>query len=152
LTTVSKAIANGYPISAVVGKKEVMLEASKTRLSSTFLVNSFSMIAALETLRELREKNGIQYMWALGEKLMRGLNEILEEEGVDAKVTGAPPLPFLVFTEEALKKAFYIESTARGVLFHPNHCWFLSMGHTDRDVEKTLEVSRESLRIAKKGI
>lgn len=158
LTTVSKAIANGYPISAVVGKKEVMLEASKTRLSSTFLVNAFSMIAALETLRELREKNGIQYMWALGEKLMRGLNEILEEEGVDAKVTGAPPLPFLVFTDKdnvrmkALKKAFYIESTARGVLFHPNHCWFLSMGHTDRDVEKTLEVSRESLRIAKKGI
>lgn len=158
MAAVSKAIANGYPISAVVGKRDVMEKAADTRLSSTFLVNSFPMAAALETLHELEEKGGIDYMWGLGKRLMKGLDEIVKEEGVDAEVKGAPPLPYLSFIgknddkREALKKRFYTEAAQRGVLFHPNHCWFLSMGHTPGDVEKTLEVSRDSLKQAKKTI
>jgi glutamate-1-semialdehyde-2,1-aminomutase len=158
MAVVSKAIANGYPISAVVGKRAVMERAADTRLSSTFLVNSFPMFAALVTLHELEEKGGIDYMWSLGKRLMTGLEEIVNEEGVDAEVKGAPPIPYLSFTgkndkqREALKKGFYIEAAQRGVLFHPNHCWFLSMGHTSGDVEKTLEVSRDSLKKAKIGL
>jgi glutamate-1-semialdehyde-2,1-aminomutase len=157
MAAVSKAIANGYPVSAVVGRREVMEKASETRLSSTFLVNSFPMFAALETIHELEEKGGIDYMWSLGKRLMSGLEDIVKEEGVDAEVKGAPPIPYLSFTDkedgkrEALKKRFYIEAARRGVLFHPNHCWFLSMGHTPGDVEKTLEVSRDSLKKSKIG-
>jgi glutamate-1-semialdehyde-2,1-aminomutase len=156
LAAISKAIANGYPISAVVGKKKIMRSAIKTRISSTFLVNSFPMVAALETLGELEEKKGIDYMWKLGKKLMRGLQDIIETEGVEAKVVGAPPIPFLKFTgkdekrRELLKRSFFAETTERGVLFHPNHCWFLSLGHMESDVDKTLEVSREAIQIAKK--
>jgi glutamate-1-semialdehyde-2,1-aminomutase len=155
LAAVSKAIANGYPVSAVVGKREVMRHASDTRLSSTFLVNSFPMYAAIETINELREKNGIAYMWKTGEALMKGLKEIVDEEGAEAEVIGAPPIPALVFTgrdaekREAMKKRFYIETTRRGILFHPNHCWFLSLAHGEKDVAKTLEASRESMKIAK---
>ena len=115
------------------------------------------MAAAIETIRELKEKDGIAYMWRMGEKLMKGLAGIIADEGVDARVIGAPPIPMLVFTgkndarREALKKRFYVETAQRGVLFHPNHCWFLSMAHTEGDVEKTLEASRESLKLAKKG-
>lgn len=157
LTAISKAMANGYPISAVVGKREIMQEAAKTRLSATFFVNSFPMVAALATINELKKKNGIQYMWTIGKKLMRGLTEIIEEEGVEAEVIGVPPLPMLKFTDkdkavqEGLKKAFFTETTKRGVLFHPNHCWFLSLAHTEEDLNKTLEVSRESMKIAKKA-
>jgi glutamate-1-semialdehyde aminotransferase len=53
---------------------------------------------------------------------------------------------------EKLKKAFYTETTKRGILFHPNHCWFLSLAHTGEDLDKTLEVSRESMKIAKKHV
>ena len=53
---------------------------------------------------------------------------------------------------ESLKKMFYTEAAQRGVLYHPNHCWFLSLGHTSGDVEKTLEVSRDSLKQAKKAL
>ena len=158
LTTVSKAMANGYPISAVVGKREVMQEAAKTRLSATFFVNSFPMVAALATINELKKKNGIQYMWTSGKRLMQGLTEIVEEEGVEAEVIGVPPLPMLKFTDknesmrEKLKNAFYTETTKRGILFHPNHCWFLSLAHTGEDLDKTLDVSRESMKIAKKHV
>jgi glutamate-1-semialdehyde-2,1-aminomutase len=158
LAAVSKAIANGYPISAVVGRREIMQVAAKTRLSSTFLVNSFPMFAAIETIRELQEKRGIEYMWSRGRRIMDGLTSMIDELGVDARVIGAPPLPLLRFTDrnenrrETLKRNFYLETTRRGVLFHPNHCWFLSLAHTDRDIDKTLEVSRESMKAAKKSI
>jgi glutamate-1-semialdehyde 2,1-aminomutase len=156
LAAVSKAMANGYPISAVVGKREIMQEAAKTRLSATFFVNSFPMVAALATINELKKRNGIEYMWASGKQLMQGLTEIVEEEGVKAKVIGVPPLPMLKFTDknvstrEKLKNAFYAETTKRGVLFHPNHCWFLSLTHTKEDLDKTLEASRISMKLAKK--
>lgn len=74
LTAVSKAMANGYPISAVVGKREIMQAAAKTRFSATFFVNSFPMLAALTTIRELKKRNGIQCMWALGKKINARFN------------------------------------------------------------------------------
>ncbi len=157
LAAVSKAIANGYPISAVVGKRDIMEAAKKTRISATFLVNSFPIVAALVTIDELEQKKGIDYMWKLGSRLMSGLKDIIEEEGVNAEVMGLPPLPMIRFRgldpdgHSALKTAFYTETTKRGVLFHPNHSWFLSLGHTDEDVSRTLEVSRKSLRKAKKA-
>lgn len=155
ITCVSKAMANGYPIGAIVGKREVMEVAHKTRISATFLVNTFPMAAALATIEEVQRTNGIEYMWRLGKTLMVGLEEIVAEQGVDAQVLGVPPLPSLRFTDKnpevqtALKNAFFAETTKRGVLFHPGHTWFLSLAHTEQDVARTLEVSRESLKAAK---
>lgn len=156
LTAISKAMANGYPISAVVGKREIMQVASKTRLSATFFVNSFPMVAALATIRELKEKDGIQYMWTMGRSLVEGLSNIFHEESVEAEVIGVPPLPLIKFIDkdkrvrEGLKTAFFSETTKRGILFHPNHNWFLSLAHTQEDVDKTLEVCKKSLKIAKR--
>ena len=152
MATVSKAIANGYPISAVVGRREIMQVAETTRLSSTFLVNTFPMAAAIETIAVLQEEKGVATMWSMGKRLMDGLKKIIDEMGVDVRVIGVPPLPYILFKNEKLKKQFYIETTKRGVLLHPNHCWFLSLGHTEEDLEKTLDVSRESLKASKKAL
>ncbi len=158
LATISKAMANGYPISAVVGKREIMQVAAKTRLSATFFVNSFPMVAALVTIDELEKRDGIQYMWVLGRRLMQGLTEIIKEQSVEAQIIGVPPFPMIKFTDkdekirEGLKAAFFSETTQRGVLFHPNHCWFLSLAHTEQDINKTLEISRESMKVSKKTI
>ncbi len=155
LACVSKAMANGFPISAVVGKREVMEVAAKARFSATFFVNAFPMLAAIETIRELKESNGVAYMWKIGGKLMEGLTKIAEEQGVPIQMAGLPPIPMLKFTEPdearraTLKKAFFTETAKRGVLLHPNHCWFLSVSHTEKDLNTTLEVARESLCIAK---
>lgn len=154
LTCVSKAMANGYPISAVVGRREIMEAAGKTRFSATFFVNAFPMIASIETIRELRERNAVAHMWRIGQRLMDGLNAIGTELGVPLQMAGLPPIPMLKFTDsnedrrEAVRRAFFTETTRRGVLFHPGHCWFLSLAHSDRDVDKTLEVARESLKLA----
>ena len=155
LTTVSKALANGYPISAVVGRRDVMMTASQTRFSATFMINAFPMYAALATIKELQERDGIKYMWNMGQKLMDGLSEIMTEEDVPFKVSGLPPIPTFKFTDpdeerrSQIHKVFYSELVKRGVIFHPNHHWFLSLAHTNEDLEKSLEASRESIRLAK---
>ena len=155
LTALSKAMANGYPIAAVVGKKEIMETAARTRFSATFMINAFPMVAALATIKEIRENNGIQYMWKMGERLMNGLMTIMEEEDIEAKTYGLPPIPMFRFTDsnpevrEQIKNEFYAEMVQRGILLHPGHHWFLSLAHTEKDLEKTLEAAREAIKIAK---
>jgi glutamate-1-semialdehyde 2,1-aminomutase len=113
------------------------------------------MIAAVETIRELKEKDGVAHMWRIGARLMSGLSSIGAEMGVPLEMAGLPPIPILRFTDpdevrrEAVRKTFFTETTRRGVLFHPGHCWFLSLAHTDADVDRTLEVSRASLKAAR---
>jgi glutamate-1-semialdehyde 2,1-aminomutase len=113
------------------------------------------MVAAIETIRELKEKDGVSRMWKVGERLIRGLRGIGEEQGVELEVVGVPPMPMLKFTvpdearREALKKSFFAGMAAGGILLHPGHCWMLSTAHSEKDVDKTLDVARESLKKAK---
>ena len=155
MAVVSKAIANGYPISAVVGKKEVMECAAQTRLSATFFVNAFPMAAALATIQELQETGGIRRMWEIGRMLMDGLQSILQELDIEGEILGVPPLPSLRFTHKhpetrrAIRDGFFGGVARCGVIFHPRHCWFLSTAHTEKDVARTLDISRDCMKCAK---
>ena len=96
-------------------------------------------------------------MCKVGGDLTCGLVDIGKEQGVELEVVGVPPMPMIKFTDrdevrrEALKKAFFSQMSAEGILLHPGHCWFLSLAHTDEDVARTLEAARTSLRKAKAG-
>ena len=148
LAAFSKAMANGYPLAAVVGRKDVMEAAARTRLSATFIVNAFPMHAALATLAELERRDGIAFMWRQGRRLCDGLAQLSQETGIEMEIKGLPPVPFFRFTEpnekrrEAITRTFFTETIRRGVLLHPNHHWFLTLAHQDRDVEATLEAAR----------
>lgn len=155
MTTIGKAMANGYPISAVVGKKEIMQAAMKTRIIGTFFANCLSMVASLATISKLEKKPVLQHIWQIGTGLVDGLQEIICEQGIDAKVVPIPPMPFIKFTHkdpdkrQKCKDAFYTEAAKRGILLFPNHHWFVCYTHTRQDLDKTLEICRDSLKAAK---
>lgn len=175
MTTLSKGMANGYPISAVVGKQEIMMAAEKTTISATYFPSTLGIAAALATIDELEDSKVIDHLWQIGKRLSEGLKQIIEETKVRADVIGLPIMPFLVFgkkedyektwyehiyeegdpgTEEdkRLMRAFYSESIKRGVFFHPRHHWFSCFSHTDEDVKITLQRAKEALNAAKKSI
>lgn len=158
MAVVSKALANGYPISAVVGKKKAMESAAQTRLSATFFVNAFPMAAALATIQELQETDGIRRMWATGQMLKDGLQNVLQELDIDGEILGVAPLLSLRFahkdpeTQKAIRDAFFGGVARRGVIFHPGHCWFLSTAHTEEDVAHTLDISRDCMKWAKEKV
>jgi glutamate-1-semialdehyde 2,1-aminomutase len=149
LTTLSKALGNGWPIAAVLGPREVMRHAAGVHLSATYHGDAAAMAAALATLRFCAEHDVAEHVWRLGQSLIDGLNEAARRRGVPARAFGEPlpPMPFMKFEADSeaesqlLAKIFYREVFARGVLLHPRHLWFMSYAHTADDVTRTVEVA-----------
>ena len=152
LAVFGKAMANGYPIGMVAGRDDVMMEALKAYISSTFFYNSFPMEAAVACLREIEEKNVIPHIWNQGEKLQKGLREIIAKYEAPAEVSGPPPMPFLTFIPDKEKKhserrrIFYTETTANGIFIHPFHHWYISYTHSDDDIQKALSVIDDAMK------
>jgi glutamate-1-semialdehyde 2,1-aminomutase len=158
LATFSKAISNGYAISALAGRRDVMEALSQTYVSSTFYTNSIAMAAAVATINKLRQEQIVAHLWRIGRGLLDGLNELARDVGVEAETVGLPPMPFLVFTyadpeiKETARYVFYKETTRRGILFHPNHHWFVCAAHSEQDLAHTLEISGDAFRLVKKEL
>ena len=158
LATYSKAMSNGYPISAIVGRADVLRCLGRTHMASTFYCNSAEMAAAISTIAILKASDAISQIWAMGAALQEGLRALIAEYGAPAEVVGYPPCPFLRFTSpnaevrEAAKTVFYTEVTKRGVLFHPNHHWFTCAEHTASDIAFTIEVCRKGFEAVRQGL
>jgi glutamate-1-semialdehyde 2,1-aminomutase len=142
LATYSKAIANGYPISALVGRRDILECLSRTKVSSTFFASPLEMIAAMTTIRKIVREDVVAKIWDLGTSFINGLQEIVASEGLPGDVVGYAPIPFLKFRDgHGMHAARFSEECAKdGVLIHPDHQWFISAAHTADDIEHTLSV------------
>lgn len=103
LATFSKGMANGYAVSALVGRADVMDSLKESRFSSTFFTNTSEMAAAIKTIECIREKNVVPYIWKLGGKLMDGLREIIKVTGVEAEMIGVDIMPYIIFNYDSAK-------------------------------------------------
>lgn len=150
LTTVSKALGNGWPIAAVVGSRAVMEHAAGMHLSATYHGDTAAMAAALAVLEIVERDDVASHVWRLGARLIDGLNAAAARHGVAAEAYGEPlpPMPFLKFADERVRDAFFAACVARGVLLHPRHMWFVSRAHSEQDIARTLEVADEAMAIA----
>lgn len=93
LTTLGKAIANGYPVGALGGRADLMRLFSTTPGAPAFFAGTYNghpavVAAALATLRKLRTEPVHEHVFALGEKIRAGLAEVFAELDVPAVVTG----------------------------------------------------------------
>ena len=157
LTTVSKGLSNGWPVAAVVGRRDVINSAAGMHLSATYHGDTAAMAAALTTLRLVQERGVADHVWALGQRLIDGLNAISHDLDVPALSFGEPfpPMPFLRFnhpnpeTNDALRTTFYEAMLARGVLLHPRHMWFISYAHKAADIDTTLEHAQSAMKVAR---
>ncbi|MDP8223009.1 MAG: aminotransferase class III-fold pyridoxal phosphate-dependent enzyme [Candidatus Lernaella stagnicola] len=148
-----KAIANGYPLSAAVGRNELKNAASRVFLTGSYWNSVASMAAALVNIDYLAKIDGIAKMAHIGQMLMDGLVERGKAFGYEMKPTGPPAIPFIRFAKENNFMRFQVfcsEMVKRGHFFHPHHNWFMSTAHTDKDVNKTLAASEEAFAIVKK--
>ena len=158
MATYSKGMANGFPISAVVGKKEILEVSLNMALSATFDGEIVAMAAALATMREIEQKKVNDHLWKMGQRLMDGLDNLAVEMGIEAKCVGTAPMPYLEFRDKdeaqnvIAREVFYRETALRGIFFAPNHLWFISFSHKEKDIDETLEVSREAFKLAKEAM
>src|SRR5262249_51074709 len=93
LACFGKAMANGLPLSAVVGRADVMRIFEQIFFSSTFGGEAVSLAASLETIRELQRRQGIPQLWRAGGRLQEGANRLLSANALDQHLAcvGLPP-------------------------------------------------------------
>jgi glutamate-1-semialdehyde 2,1-aminomutase len=151
----SKAMGNGHPIAAAVGREALRDAAEAVFLSGTFWFSSVPMAAALATLRILEETDAIPRMARLGTRLKEGLEERATAHGYRATVSGPPALPYMTFDDDPdlyHMQVFCREAISRGVFLHPHHNWFLCAAHTDADVDYALEVADVAFDLTRKEL
>jgi glutamate-1-semialdehyde 2,1-aminomutase len=154
LITVSKALGNGWPIAATLGRRDVLRSAEGMHYSATFHGDTAAIAAARKTMEIVRREGVQEHLERLGQSLIDGLNAMLHDLDVPGSAFGEPlpAMPFLRFTHPdsgfnaALTRDFFQEVLAGGILLHPRHMWFLSQAHTAEDVAHTLDVARTALK------
>ena len=151
VTTIGKAMANGYAIAAVVGKREVKsVYEKKAFISSTFFPNSLEMAAAMKTLDILEREKVQDVIWERGTRFLERLGEIVDASGAPVVKSGIPPMPFLTFPKvdehyAERRTEFYRQCIRRGLFVQPFHHWYIAYRHTEADLERALAVVEEAL-------
>jgi glutamate-1-semialdehyde aminotransferase len=157
IATFGKAMCNGYPGSVLVGRREFMEGRTDTHMAATFHGDLLSVVAALTVIRIMEERDGIGHFQRLGRKLIEGLNRIFTEAEAPLKVIGYPPMPWPVVTgqddpnpcPEAFKGQamnHFCAALQRRGIYATGHPWFLSLAHTDGDIDRTLAIAGQAVK------
>ena len=141
LATFGKGLANGYPVSAVVGRADVMKLMEEVFFSFTFGGETLSLAAALATMEKLEREPVIPTMRARGERLLRDTQALIDRHGLADvfSLAGHPTWSFLLFKDARghsmweIKTLFMQEMLKRGVLTYGTHN--MSYAHSDADLD-----------------
>jgi glutamate-1-semialdehyde aminotransferase len=154
LTILSKAIANGFPLAVVLGRKEIVSLAPSLRIMGTYNNELASVAAALMTISILERPGVIPWLWEAGQQLIDGFNEILNRkqliDDVCARAYRWPCLPALWYRQRSekakrLMPILHRELASRGVLMLANHPNFICVEHTHDDIGDALQIFEDSL-------
>lgn len=149
LSAWSKAIANGYPLAAILGTGRYADAASRIFVTGSFWYQAVPMAAAVATITALRDEDAVAVMERVGNRLREEFDQLAAEVGVQIHQTGPVQMPNLSFADDAdfvKASAFSAAMLERGVLVHPRHNWFLSAAHSDSDVDRFLEAAHDGLQ------
>jgi len=157
ISVFGKAMGNGYPIGAVVGKKDFMkVLADKVFLSSTFFPNSVEQVACLKTIEILERDNILEGVRKKGELFGKLVEDVLKNVEFDVEFSGAPLMPYITFNKDKeglykkLRPAFYTELIRRKVFLQPYHHGYICYRHTEEDLRYSADMIAESFAALKK--
>ena len=155
LATFGKGLANGYPVSAVAGRRDVMKLMEEIFFSFTFGGEALSLAASAATLDKLRAEQVCARLNVQGQRLLDGLNALIATHGVGNFVStaGHPSWSFLMLKDAPrssqweIKTLLLQEFFADGILSLGTHN--ISYAHTDADIDRLLAVYDRVLPLLK---
>ena len=149
-----KAMSNGFPMVAVVGRGEVMNCAQDSFISSTYWTERIGPVAAIATINKILEKNVPSHLCNIGRLISEGWRKLAEEYDLRIDIMGIPPLTTFVFDygedSQALHTLFTQEMLKRGFL--ASKSVYVSYSHNEEHVAKYLESVDEVFGIIKEAI
>jgi len=158
LATFGKGMANGFPLSAVVGSNEIMQKVEDIFFSGTFGGETLSLAAANAVIDKYKKDNVPKYLNDLGNYLLKKLNQLIINEGLDDifRTSGHPAWSFLQikaqdkYTALEIKTLFLQEMFKSGILILSSHN--LNFSHSEEDIDKLISVYSEVLPLIKQSI
>jgi glutamate-1-semialdehyde 2,1-aminomutase len=158
ITTLGKGIANGYPLSAIVGSKSIMKEMEEIFFSGTFGGELLSLAAAKAVLTKHTRKEIVPYLSKTGDLLDRQTQEIISSYGLSEvlQLKGHPTWKILqwhdtkAYSANAIKTLFLQEMFLNGVLIIGSHN--VSTAMTNSDLSKVIEAYDKTLAVISAGI
>ena len=144
----SKAMGNGYPIAAIIGKNKVMEAAQSTFISSTMWTERIGPVAALATIEKHRRVDAGRHLRRIGEQVQKGWKQCALNQGMNIHVAGIPPLSHFVFEYESaltMKTLFVQLMLERGFL--ASNIFYSMLAHQEYHVEQYLIAVEESFKI-----
>src|SRR6202050_2074974 len=154
LCTFAKAVANGYPISVLAGREEIMRKVGRgVAHGGTYTAHSVSLAAAEKTLQILAETDALERVAQYGTRLRAGMRAVLSARGIAHSFVGHPSMSGLYFAHEpprnyrAWKSSDYTFYDATAKVLHDERIlcepdsrepWFVSAAHDDACLKETL--------------
>jgi len=166
IMTLAKSIANGFPLSAIAGKKKIMeLLSPKGTVfqGSTYAGNPISVTAGVATLEKLREVKNDLYpkLSRFSDTISDGIKDHIKDLKIKASINNISSMFQLYFTDEEIKdasnvrksnkllyKRLFTELLKSGIFIPPSQfeTCFISYSHDDDDIDKTIEAFAKALR------
>ncbi|UCC33248.1 MAG: aspartate aminotransferase family protein [Candidatus Bathyarchaeota archaeon] len=164
IVTVGKAIGGGFPISAVIGRRDVLelVGPGKVVHAGTFNANHICITAAKVVLKEILTPEVYGSARSLSKRLAEGYAQILDDAGIEARVTNVGVNGHIYpGVSEVKDYRGYLQQDSeiwwswayammnRGIIFEvlsADDQWTISVQHTERDVERTLETFMEVVK------
>lgn len=153
LATFGKAMGNGMPISAIVGREEVMLEMEEVFFSGTFGGETLSLSAALATIRKMEAEPVIDHIWNLGQRLYDEVTKRIRVNELSSVINLGGKAPWSLFSFQnsktassaAIRTRFIQGMLGRGVLMQSSHN--ICYAHTDDDIDQLLKAYDEEFSL-----
>jgi glutamate-1-semialdehyde 2,1-aminomutase len=167
LATFAKSLSNGFPMSLIAGRKEIMQEIGPQKVvhGGTYSGNPTSLTAADATLTELKKDRVFKHLERYGTELMNGLRELFDEYKINAVVQGYPEMFQFIITDLKQVKNFrdlakadfdtyakiHFELLMRGVMIDEDNGepMFISYSHKQKDLNNTIRAFKEAIPAAK---
>lgn len=144
LAVFAKGMANGMPISAYLGRGDLIDSCRDLSISSTFGGETLSLAAVKAVIGFYRKNNVIDYLWKTADTLWRAANALFERSGLPVRITGAPVAP-RTLVDDGLDQGELMKALYRnGLLFYSVP--YTSYSHRAKDVEETLQRLETAVR------
>lgn len=150
----AKAMGNGFPIAAVIGKRKVMEAAQSTFISSTNWTERTGPVAALATIKKMQRLQVPVHLKRIGTIIMEGWTRLARKHGLNIEVIGPPSVCLFALQygkrNMALKTLFIQEMLKRGFL--ASNIVYVSYAHKENDIIEYLKAVDEVFGLMSKAI
>ncbi len=149
-----KAMGNGFPMAAIIGKREVMNVAQESFISSSFWTERIGFVAATATIRKMLKNNVPSHLVRIGNLVKSGWKSLARKHNLKIRISGIPPLATFVFDygkeNQALHTLFTQEMLNRGFLASKQV--YVSYAHQEEHIETYLDNVDEVFGIIKDAV